>query len=54
MGLVSSAVNLLIFVILSFILGEKIKPTTLIYYLVLLVSGAIGGMAGINIKKTEN
>lgn len=54
-GLKISLVLLLILIIINLILIRNIfNMTTLIYYLVLLLSGSFGGMLGINKKKEED
>lgn len=50
-GLIFSSINILIFMLLSLIMGAKINWSVIIYYLILLISGTLGGMVGINIKK---
>ena len=52
-GLIIGGVNIVMFLLLTLIFGEKIKLTTSIYFVILLLSSTVGGMFGINYRKEK-
>ena len=52
--LTSSLLIFLMFVINSIFYGINLKLSTIIYYLILILTGVIGGTIGINKKKEYN
>lgn len=52
-GLIVGGINIILFLLLSFILGAKLKINILIYFLILILSSTIGGMFGINYNNKE-
>ena len=52
--LTSSLLIFLMFVINSIFYGINLKLSTIIYYLILILTGVIGGTIGINKKKEDN
>lgn len=52
--LTSSLLIFLMFVINSIFYGINLRLSTIIYYLILILTGVIGGTIGINKKKEDN
>jgi putative membrane protein (TIGR04086 family) len=50
-GLIIGAINIVLLLLLSLILGETPKLSIGIYFLILLLSSTIGGMFGINFSR---
>ena len=49
-GIIIGGINVLLFLLLSFILRVPIKINIILYLFILLISSTIGGMFGINYK----
>ena len=49
-GIVIGVINMLILLLISIILRSEITSSIILYFLILLLSSTIGGMAGINYK----
>ncbi len=52
-GMAIGITNIILFIILSLILGSTIKTSSIIYYFILLICSVIGGMFGINYDKEK-
>ena len=53
-GIIMGVINMIILLLISVVLRSGINGSTLLYYLILIMSSTIGGMTGINFKiKTD-
>lgn len=53
-GIKLSSLTILLFLLFSFILNKPLKLRILIYYLIIIITATLGGMLGINRKKSKN
>ena len=53
-GIIMGFINMGILLMISIILRSEITSSILLYFLILLLSSTIGGMAGINFKLNES
>lgn len=52
-GLIISLINIFFFILLSVIFNAKMNLSVIIYYFLLMISGILGGMIGINLKSRK-
>lgn len=53
-GIVFGILISFVFILLSLVLKEKFVMSTIIYYLIVIITSSIGGTIGINKRTTEN
>ncbi len=52
-GLIYGIITVLLFIIISFILGNNLSLSSFVYYLIIVIISSIGGSVGINRKKSR-
>ncbi len=52
-GLIYGIITVLLFIIISFILGNNLSLSSFVYYLIIVIISSIGGSVGINRKNQD-
>ena len=52
-GLIYGVITVLLFIIISFILGNNLSLSSSVYYLIIVIISSIGGSVGINRKNQD-